>query len=68
MELMNWIRDRRFDLSVIVVSGDESIESAITALRCGAREYIRKPFDPAVLRGTVDNALSARKLAYETAR
>ena len=66
MELMNWIRDRRFDLSVIVVSGDESIESAITALRCGAREYIRKPFDPAVLRGTVDNALSARKLAYET--
>jgi diguanylate cyclase (GGDEF)-like protein/PAS domain S-box-containing protein len=65
MDLMNWIRERGLDLSVIVVSGDDSIEAALTALRCGAFEYVRKPFDPALLRRTVDDALAARQLTYE---
>jgi diguanylate cyclase (GGDEF)-like protein/PAS domain S-box-containing protein len=65
MDLMNWIRDQGLDLAVIVVSGDDTAESAITALRCGALEFIRKPFDPAALRRAVDNALTARRLALE---
>ena len=50
MALMSWIRERGLDLPVIVVSGDDSIEAAIAALRCGAFEYVRKPFDAALLR------------------
>lgn len=65
IDLMKWIRDRRLDLPVIVVNGDESIESVITALRCGAREYIHSPYKPAYLRRTVDDALAACKLARE---
>ena len=65
MNLMNWIRGRGMDPSVIVVSGDESVESAITALRCGAREYIRKPFEPAVLQRAVDKVLVACRQANE---
>ena len=65
IDLMNWIRERGLDLSVVVMSGDDSIEAALTALRCGACEYVRKPFDSALLRRTVDDALAARRLTYE---
>lgn len=65
LELMRWMRDRGLDVSVIVVSGDDTADAAITALRCGALEFLRKPFDPAALRRAVDNALVARRLALE---
>ena len=65
MALTSWIRERGLDLPVIVVSGDDSIEAALAALRCGAFEYVRKPFDAALLRRTVDDALAARRFAYE---
>jgi diguanylate cyclase (GGDEF)-like protein/PAS domain S-box-containing protein len=51
--------------TVLVVSGDDRIDSAIAALRSGAREYIRKPFEPAALLRSVENALAARKLEWE---
>jgi diguanylate cyclase (GGDEF)-like protein/PAS domain S-box-containing protein len=65
LELMHWMRDRGLDLSVIVVSGDDTGDSAIAALRCGALEFLRKPFDPAALRRAVDNVLTARRIALE---
>jgi diguanylate cyclase (GGDEF)-like protein/PAS domain S-box-containing protein len=64
-ELMRWMRDRGLDLPVIVVTGDDSIDSEITALRSGALEFLRKPVDPAALRRAVDNALSARRRILE---
>ncbi len=65
LELVRWMRDRGLDLPVIVVSGDDNMDSAITALRCRAVEFLRKPFDPAALRRAVDTALAARRLALE---
>ncbi|MFO1204819.1 MAG: EAL domain-containing protein [Burkholderiales bacterium] len=65
LELVRWMRDRGLDTSVIVMSGDDNVDSAITALRCGAVEFVRKPFDPAALRRAVDNALAARLLALQ---
>jgi diguanylate cyclase (GGDEF)-like protein/PAS domain S-box-containing protein len=65
LELIRWMRDRGLDLSVIVLGGDDSIDSEITALRSGALEFLRKPFDPEALRRAVDNALRARRRILE---
>ena len=51
--------------TVIVVSGDDRIDSAITTLKHGAHEYVRKPFEPVALMRAVENAIAARKLACE---
>jgi len=51
--------------TVIVVSGDDRIDSAIATLKHGAHEYVRKPFEPVALMRVVDNAIAARKLAWE---
>lgn len=65
LEVMRWIRDSGLNAAVIVVSGDDRVDSAIVALRCGAHEFIRKPFEPAALVRSVDNALTARRLEFE---
>ncbi len=53
--------------TVLVVTGDDRIDSAIAALKSGAHEYIRKPFEPAALLRSVENALAARQLEWENA-
>jgi diguanylate cyclase (GGDEF)-like protein/PAS domain S-box-containing protein len=48
--------------TVIVVSGDTAINAAIHALRCGAYDFLRKPYEPEELLKTVENALHKRYL------
>jgi DNA-binding NtrC family response regulator len=38
---------------VVMLTGDDDMDSAVTALDRGARAYITKPFDPAYLRDEV---------------
>lgn len=62
VEVMEFIDEKQIDTSVIVVSGDTSINSAIRTLRRGAYDFIRKPYEPEELLKTVDNALRKRHL------
>ncbi len=50
---------------VILVTGHASLESAVDALRNGARDYLVKPFDPVELQHIVCNSLEQRKLLAE---
>ncbi|HUJ87681.1 MAG TPA: EAL domain-containing protein [Burkholderiales bacterium] len=65
LDIMRRIRESRPEPTVIVVSGDDRIDSAIATLQCGAHEYVRKPFEPVALVRCVDNAIETRKLAWE---
>ncbi|RTL51403.1 MAG: EAL domain-containing protein [Rhodocyclaceae bacterium] len=62
LDVMEWIRASGVAASVIVFSADESIDSAIQALRLGAYEFIRKSCEPEELMKTVDNAFHRRYL------
>ena len=42
---------------VIVMTGEVTVESAIQALRHGAYDYLRKPFEATELINTIDNGL-----------
>lgn len=47
---------------IIVVSGDNSIDAAIRALRKGVYNFIRKPYEPEELLNTAENAIYKTRL------
>ncbi|NVN91707.1 MAG: EAL domain-containing protein [Desulfuromonadales bacterium] len=62
LDVMEWVANNNISTSVIVVSGDDNIDSAIFALRSGAAEYVRKPYEPEEIRRKVENILYRRHL------
>ncbi|MET0210713.1 MAG: EAL domain-containing protein, partial [Burkholderiaceae bacterium] len=67
-DIMDFVNSREIDCDVIVMSGEAGIEAAIGALKRGAYDYLRKPYNPPELLKTVDNALQKRRLAVENRR
>lgn len=64
LDLLAMIRRAGIDTAVLVVSGDAAIDSAIGALRLGASDYLRKPYEPEELLHRVDMALQRRCLKH----
>lgn len=64
-QLMDFIMDKEPDTPVIMMTGNASIDSAIHALKKGAYDYLRKPFEYEELIKTVKNALNHKKLKDE---
>ncbi|MFZ4856995.1 MAG: two-component system response regulator [Desulfuromonadaceae bacterium] len=62
LEVMEWISAHKIRTDVIFVTGSDSIDSAIFALRKGAVEFVRKPEDLGDLKHKVDSALYRRRL------
>jgi diguanylate cyclase (GGDEF)-like protein/PAS domain S-box-containing protein len=62
LDILEWIRSNRKATSVILVSGDDCIDSAIKALRHGAAEFVRKPYDIDDIRHKVTTVLHNRQL------
>jgi diguanylate cyclase (GGDEF)-like protein/PAS domain S-box-containing protein len=62
LDVMEWIANNHIPTSVIMISADTRIESAIRALRGGAVEFIRKPQEIEEIRQTVTNALQRHQL------
>ena len=53
------------DLSVIIITAYGSIESAISAMKSGAFDYLTKPFKNEEVLVVVSNALERRRLVHE---
>lgn len=76
-----WMKDSRYDglqvlellkadhpdLPVVMISGHGTIESAVTAIRNGAYDFIEKPFQTNRLLLVIDRALEASRLKRENA-
>jgi two-component system response regulator HydG len=56
------------DMLVIIMTGYASVETAVTALKNGAYDYISKPFDPDDMAHTVHNALAHKRAEKENVR
>ncbi|MFL1454612.1 putative bifunctional diguanylate cyclase/phosphodiesterase [Marinobacter sp. GN3S48] len=61
-DVMRHIAARQPDCGIVVVSGESSFDSVSRALRRGALDYIRKPFDPDELLATVGSVLEKQAL------
>ena len=64
-EVLRFVAERCADTPVIVVSGDSTIDAAIRALRGGASDFVRKPYESEELLRRIDNTLTRRRLEKE---
>ncbi len=64
-QVMDLIRQEFPATLVIVITGEVTVESAVKALRKGAYDYLRKPFESTELLNTVDNALDRIRLEQQ---
>ena len=62
LDLVPRILERSPDTVVVMISGEQGIESAIEALRAGAFDYITKPIDLRHVQAAVNRALGHRRL------
>lgn len=63
--LLEQILQKDPDTPVIMMTGKVSIESAVKAIKKGAYDYLRKPFEYEDLMKTVKNGLEQKKLKVE---
>ena len=68
MELQGRLKEADPDLTVIVMTGYASVETAVQALKRGAYDYITKPVDPDELSHLVEKALEHRQARREVVR
>jgi len=66
--ILDVLKERHPDVPVIVVSGHGTVETAVSAIRKGAYDYIVKPFKAAKLIVTVERALESARLRQENAQ
>jgi len=64
-ELLTQIRKIDKDLPVLVMTGYSSVENAVEAMKLGATDFIKKPFDFEELKMIIDRNLKTFKLKEE---
>ena len=60
-QIMESVKDLNLDTLFIIMTGDTSMDSAIKAIREGASDYIKKPFDADELMIRVENAIMHKR-------
>jgi EAL domain-containing protein (putative c-di-GMP-specific phosphodiesterase class I) len=63
IEMLRAVRERDFDVPVIMNTGDPSVETAAKAMEFGALRYLVKPVERDVLVKTVEEAVRLGRLA-----
>ncbi len=65
LEFLKQVKSMDPELPVIVVTGDDSIETAVESMKEGAFDYITNPFEDGTLSVAVEKALKMRSLTME---
>ncbi|MBF0175447.1 MAG: sigma-54-dependent Fis family transcriptional regulator [Magnetococcales bacterium] len=63
MEILRHIHQNSLPVSVVIITGYGSVDSAVEALRLGASDYLEKPFSANRLLVTLKNAMEHRRLS-----
>ncbi|HGY11642.1 MAG TPA: response regulator, partial [Desulfobacterales bacterium] len=61
LELIKYVRDHLKDIAIIMLTGYGSINSAVSAMKEGADEYITKPFTDKELLNAVKKSIQEQK-------
>jgi len=65
LEVLKAVHEKRPGLPVIIITAYASVESAVTAMKDGAYDYIVKPFEPEEIRVIVRRLLKNREIERE---
>ena len=64
-EVLNWLKEKNIELSVIIISAYGNLENAIKATKLGAFDFIEKPIDRDKLLISIRNAVGKINLIKE---
>lgn len=67
LDILQMLQDEHIKFPVVMLTGDDSSESAIRALRFGASDYLHKPFNVEEVKIVVDRLLNNSRLQDEVA-
>jgi DNA-binding NtrC family response regulator len=65
MEVLEDIRKQRPEVPVIIITGFSTVDTAIEAMRLGATDYLKKPYDMDELRVLIEKTLQHSQLEEE---
>lgn len=65
IDVLDFIRSQRLDVAVILTTAYSSEQVAIAALRHGADDYLRKPFDRGEFQAALDRTLSRLSMSRQ---
>ncbi len=65
IDILKWVKENATDTSVILITGMGSAESAVTAMKEGAFDYITKPLNIKELQIVIEKALANQQLIVE---
>ncbi len=57
IEVLNKIKSSWPDINVIMISGYSTVDTAVQALRCGADNFIPKPFSPDTIISAINEVI-----------
>ncbi|WP_136807337.1 ATP-binding protein [Desulfosediminicola flagellatus] len=63
--VLDWIKEHRPSIEVIVITGFATVSKAVTAMKQGAFDFVGKPFTPDYIRIVVSRAAEKIKLEAE---
>lgn len=66
IDLLKWMNDRGMNIPLIIMTGYADIQSAVQAMKLGARDYIAKPVNPEELLKKISEALQPDATAAST--
>ncbi|MEO2172703.1 MAG: EAL domain-containing protein [bacterium] len=61
-EVIDYVVENTIPCKIVVVSGEVSFESARSALKKGAHDFVKKPYAPDELLATIQNATATKRL------
>jgi len=61
VEVAKAVRHMRPDIDVVIITGYATVETAVECMRCGAMDYVQKPFSEDELRAFTKKALFKRQ-------
>lgn len=65
IEILQEIRLKEIDTEVIMLSADDTAETAVKAMKLGAADYLTKPFNMDEVRIVIGNIVEKHKLKHE---
>jgi DNA-binding NtrC family response regulator len=67
LDILQGIEKQGIDLETIVLTGVEDVELAVSAMKAGAYDYLKKPVDNDLLLITMDRAIERKAMRQELA-
>lgn len=64
--LLTWIKEQKMNTPVIIMTSYAEVQTAVSAIKIGAFDFLEKPINPSILKEKVEAALSQKDVSVDT--